>query len=96
MKLVLWMLKELNVLDMPSFYRLQETQKKLAEEIDIQPCEHISTLGTKFHVVAPEDLLALVGDNSCQVQISYLWCAGLGQPACPEIDAGVPGGHFIN
>ena len=90
------MLKELNVLDMPSFYRLQETQKKLAEETDIQPCEHISTLRMKFHVVAPEDLLALVGDNSCQVQMSYLWCAGLGQPARPEIDAGVPGGHFIN
>ena len=96
MKSVLWMLKELNVPDTPSFYRLRETQKKLAEEMDIQPREHISTLGTKFHAVAPEDLLALVGDNSCQVQMSYLRCAGLGQPARPEIDAGVPRGHFID
>ncbi|KAF9779424.1 hypothetical protein BJ322DRAFT_1167239 [Thelephora terrestris] len=59
MKTVLWMLEELNVPDTPSFYALRETQKKLAEEMDIQPREHISALGQKFHAVAPEDLLAL-------------------------------------
>ena len=62
MKLVLWMLKELDVPNTPSFYGLWETQKKLAREMDIQPCEHISALGKKFHTVAPEDLLALVND----------------------------------
>ena len=62
MKSVLWMLKELNVPDTPSFYTLQKTQKRLAKDMDIQPHEHISTLGTKFHAVALEDLLALVRD----------------------------------
>lgn len=61
MKVVLWMLNELNVPDAPSFYMLQKTQKKLAQDMDIQPHEHISALGTKFHAVSPEDLLALVG-----------------------------------
>ncbi|KAF9780518.1 hypothetical protein BJ322DRAFT_1011992 [Thelephora terrestris] len=59
MKTVLWMLEELDVPDTPSFYALRETQKRLAEEMDIQPREHISALGQKFHAVAPEDLLAL-------------------------------------
>ncbi|KAF9786365.1 hypothetical protein BJ322DRAFT_1099898 [Thelephora terrestris] len=43
----------------PSLYALRETQKKLADKMDIQPHEHISALGTKFHAIAPEDLLAL-------------------------------------
>lgn len=64
MRSVLWMLRELDVPDTPSFYALRETQKKLADEMDIQPREHISALGKKFHVVAPEDLLALVCDAS--------------------------------
>ena len=65
MKSVLWMLKELNVPETPSFYALRETQKRLAEDMDIQPREHISALGRNFHAVAPEDLLALVSDGSC-------------------------------
>ena len=60
MKSVLWTLKEMNVPDTPSFYKLRETQKKLTQEMDIQPREHVSALGNKFHAVAPEDLLALV------------------------------------
>jgi hypothetical protein len=64
MRSILWMLKELDVQDTPSFYALRETQKRLAEEMDIKPREHISALGNKFHAVAPEDLLALVGDVS--------------------------------
>jgi len=64
MKSILWMLKELGVADTPSFYALREIQKRLAEEMDIQPREHISALGRKFHAVAPEDLLALVSDGS--------------------------------
>jgi hypothetical protein len=60
MRSVLWMLRELDVLDTPSFYALREAQKKLAEEMDIQPHEHISALGKKFHAVSPDDLLALV------------------------------------
>ena len=63
-KSVLWILKELDVPDTPSFYRLRKIQKQLAEEVDIQPREHTSALGTKFHAVAPEDLLALVSDAS--------------------------------
>ena len=63
MKSVLWMLNELSVPDTPSFYALRETQKQLAEDMDIQPREHISALGKKFHAVAPEDLLALVRDS---------------------------------
>lgn len=65
MRSILWMLKELDVPDTPSFYTLRETQKRLAEEMDIQPHEHTSMLGKKFHAVAPEDLLALVCDASC-------------------------------
>ena len=64
MKSVLWMLKELDVPNTPSFYGLRETQKKLAQEMDIQPHEHISALGEKFHAIAPEDLLVLVRDAS--------------------------------
>ena len=64
MKSVLWMLEELDVPNTPSFYGLREAQKRLAEEMDIQPREHVSVLGKKFHAVAPEDLLALVGDAS--------------------------------
>jgi hypothetical protein len=64
MKSILWMLDELNVPDTPSLYALRETQKKLADKMDIQPHEHISALGTKFHAIAPEDLLALVSDIS--------------------------------
>jgi len=64
MKSILWMLKELGVPDTPSFYALRKIQKRLAEEMDIQPREHISALGRKFHAVAPEDLLALVSDGS--------------------------------
>lgn len=64
MKSILWMLKELDVPDTPSLYALRETQKRLAREMDIQPREHISALGKKFHAVAPEDLLALVSDIS--------------------------------
>lgn len=60
MKSVLWMLRELDVPDTPSLYMLRETQKKLAENMDIQPQEHLSALGQYFHAVAPEDLLALV------------------------------------
>ena len=60
MRTILWMLKELNVPETPSFYALRETQKKLADEMGIQPHEHISALGNNFHAVAPEDLLALV------------------------------------
>ena len=37
MRSVLWMLRELDVPDTPSFYALRETQKKLADEMDIQP-----------------------------------------------------------
>jgi len=67
MKTILWMLSELNVPNTPSLYALWETQKKLAEQVDIQPHEHISALGNKFHAVAPEDLLALVSNASRQV-----------------------------
>lgn len=67
MKSVLWMLKELDVPNTPSFYGLRETQKKLAQRVDIQPREHISTFGNKFHAVAPEDLLALVCEVSHSV-----------------------------
>ena len=67
MRSVLWILKELDVPNTPSFYRLRETQKQLAEDVDIQPREHISALGAKFHAVAPEDLLALVGNASNKV-----------------------------
>ena len=61
------MLKELDVPDTPSFYALRETQKRLAGDMDIQPHEHVSALGKKFHAVAPEDLLALVSDGPCQI-----------------------------
>ena len=64
MRSVLWMLEELSVPDTPSFYALREMQKKLTEEMDIQPREHLSALGKKFHAVAPEDLLALVSNVS--------------------------------
>jgi hypothetical protein len=64
MRSILWMLKELDVQDTPSFYALRETQKRLAEEMDVKPHEHTSALGHKFHAVAPEDLLALVGNVS--------------------------------
>ena len=64
MKSVLWLLKELSVPNAPTLYGLRETQKRLAKEMDLQPREHISALGNKFHAVAPEDLLALVGDVS--------------------------------
>ena len=78
MRSILWMLEELNVPDTPSFYALQEIQKRLAEEMDIQPREHISALGKKFHAVAPEDLLALVCDRSHQDKMNYLRFTGLG------------------
>jgi hypothetical protein len=65
MKSILWMLKELNVPDTPSFYTLRETQKRLAEDMDIQPREHVTALGNKFHAAAPGDLLALVSNISC-------------------------------
>lgn len=68
MKSVLWMLKELNVPNTPSFYALREIQKSLAKEMDIQPREHTSVLGKKFHAVAPEDLLALVGGAFCELK----------------------------
>ena len=64
MKAILWMLKELNIPDTPSFYTLWEIQKKLVKHMDIQLHEHISALREKFHTVAPEDLLALVHDGS--------------------------------
>lgn len=96
MKSVLWMLEELNVQDTPSLYALRETQKRLAGEMDIRPHEHVSAFGRKFHAVAPEDLLALVGDALFRVQTNHLRCVGLGQPACTGFDAGVPGDYLIN
>lgn len=72
MRAILWMLKELNVPDTPSFYALREMQKKLGEEMGIQPREHISPLGKTFHSVAPEDLLALVGGAFCRIQLNRL------------------------
>lgn len=96
MRSVLWMLQELDVPDTPSFYALQETQKKLADEMDIQPREHISALGGNFHVVAPEDLLALVYDSSHQIRMNYLRHTGLGQPSHTKHDASVPGSNLLN
>lgn len=65
MKSVLWMLKELDVPNTPSLYALREMQKRLAEEMDIRPHEHVSALGKKFHAISPEDLLALVSCIPC-------------------------------
>lgn len=96
MKSILWMLKELNVPDMPSFYALREMQKRLAEEMGIQPREHVSALGKEFHAVAPEDLLALVGISVYQIQMNRSFLAGLGQPAHTEIAESIPGSDILN
>ena len=90
------MLEELNVPGTPSFYALREMQKRLAEEMDIRPREHISTLGKKFHAIAPEDLLALVGDACHRILINYLQFTGLGQPACATNNASIPRGNLFN
>ena len=90
------MLKELNVPDTPSFYALRETQKRLAEEMDIRPHEHISALGKRFHAVAPEDLLALVSQFLVGRYYIYLQIVGLGQPAHTEVYAPISRGHFGN
>lgn len=48
---------------------------------------HIELL--KFRAFVPEYPLALVRDATYWVRIDYFPHMGLGQPACPEIDAGV-------
>lgn len=96
MKSVLWMLKELNVPGTPSFYALRETQKRLAEEMDIQPRKHVSALGKEFHAVAPEDLLALVGIVFHWTRVSHSHITGLGQPTRTKVDASVSGGHNLH
>jgi len=60
MKSILWALRELDVPDVPSFKKLRQTQKALAQKIRISPTRHESSMGNIFYQNSLEALLALV------------------------------------
>lgn len=60
MKSILWALRELSVPNVPSFKKLRQTQKALAQKIRLSPSQHKSAAGNVFYQNSLGALLALV------------------------------------
>lgn len=61
MKTVLFVMDQCGTPDVPSFYALRKKQATLASStVNLKPRQHTSSLGNRFYMNHPVDLLALV------------------------------------
>jgi hypothetical protein len=62
-KTIIWVMRECNTPNVPSFSALRRKQAKLTQQININPRMHTSALGNKYYMNHPIDLLALVREE---------------------------------
>lgn len=68
-RLILWMLKELGVQNVPSYDALRKLQKRLRELCGTEPKAYKSTFGNHFHVNDIRDSVARVSFYSIKWSI---------------------------
>jgi hypothetical protein len=75
MKVILWLLKQLSIPNMPSYNKLQKMEKKVLDAVgDLKPLSKVSQLGNNFSILDPRKTIALVS-RSCR--LLYNLCSSL-------------------
>jgi hypothetical protein len=61
-KLILWLLKELEVPSVPSYKKLRTLERQISKAAgDLEPISKVSQLGNNFSILDPRQTVALVG-----------------------------------
>jgi hypothetical protein len=61
MKVILWLLKQLGVPNVPSYNKLRKTEKEVSKVVGgLEPLLRVSQLGNNFSILDPRQTIALV------------------------------------
>lgn len=70
-KVILWLLKECHVKDVPSFDSFRKLQRRLAKTCGSEPTKHTSSLGNIFYVNDVRQSVAKVRSCLNNISLSY-------------------------